>query len=567
MSSDRSPDDPLLYKDAARAAPAAFEPTHERAPAVFADTPWETLLDDSIRQIVERDHLLQYLQRQRWFSGKARQPASARIVDWGPLVRGEEPAFLTLVDVTFADGGMDRFFLPVGTKAGKGALAIEQEHPESVIARISGDRQGVLHEHLEDRIATVLLETIEKARAIRLRQGTVNGVPTSAFEAAKGLAPAHALRPRRMSGEQSNTSVVYGNRLILKIIRRIEPGLNPDYEIGYHLTERVGFDRVPRLAGGLDYVRPDEERSIVAVLQGLVEHQANGWDAALDEMRRFYDRALALDRPAPTDLRGPASLLELSEASVPALAADTLGVFLRVVETLGRRTAQMHLALADAHGDPAFEPERFDRAAREAQTVAMRTLASRMLDLLDRSLDRLPERLLNVAGRSGELRNRILDAFTLLAEPEDGGQVIRVHGDYHLGQVLWSKGDFYILDFEGEPMRPMDERRQKASPAKDVAGMVRSFSYAAYAGLFAYTRDRGSDFDRLESWAQVAQTWSTARFLGAYLETLAGTLLPSDRRALDVLRAWLRIEQPSRLAAHPAHGAARAGRPASRVLT
>ena len=510
-------------------------------PAVHAGPAWHTLLDGDARALVERDHLLPYLHRQRWFSGKARRATSARFVDWGTLSAGEEPSFLALVDVAYADGGIDRFFLPMGTRSGQAALALEHEMPTAVLARIAGVREGVLHDRVEDLLATALLEAIETAREIALRHGVVQAAPTSAFEAVSGPARVPALRPRRLAGEQSNTSVLYDDRFILKLIRRLEPGLNPDYEIGYHLTERVGFRRVPRLAGGLDYRGADGTRTILGILQGLVDHQANGWDHGVDQARRSYDRALAHAGPPPDPVTDAASLVALSRGPLPPIVCEVVGGYLDTARVLGRRTAELHLALARAVGDPAFEPEPVETGQLARLAHEMTAHAGQALDALEAALGRVPERLSGRARQLVDGRAALIERFDELARLEAAVTRIRVHGDYHLGQVLYDRGDFVILDFEGEPLRPLEERRRKHPAVKDVAGMLRSFSYAAYAGLFASTADRREDFERLEPWAKLWYTWVSSSFLRAYCAAAEGaSFLPADASTLDVLlRAFL----------------------------
>jgi maltose alpha-D-glucosyltransferase / alpha-amylase len=510
---------------------------------VFASGVWETLFEGNVRRLIERDHLLVYLQRQRWYPGKARQATSIQVIDWGLLARGTEPSFLLLIEVRYADEETDRFFVPVGTRAGEGALQLERETPGHVIARISGARKGVVHDRLNEGIGTELLHAIESGREIAMEHGTVLATRTSAFEPILGRQSSVELPVRRLSAEQSNTSLVYGDRMILKLIRRAQDGLNPDYEVNLHLSDRAGFARVPPVAGALEYRRRDGGIVILGVLNGLVEHQANAWDQALDLTRRFYDRTLA-QPPMTDDLRGEAPLLALADRTIPKRILDTVGGLVESAAMLGRRTAEMHLALEQALGDPAFEPEALASADRHALAASMRATATHALETLERQLARIPEPLQDPARQLLSARDHVLARLGELEATEIHGTKVRVHGDYHLGQVLTNKGDFIILDFEGEPLRPMEERRAKQSPMKDVAGMIRSFDYASYAALFAYTALQPGDFGRLEPWARAGSRWVSALFLRNYLATAGdASFLPQDRRQRDVLLQVFLLEK------------------------
>jgi maltose alpha-D-glucosyltransferase / alpha-amylase len=212
--------------------------------------------------------------------------------------------------------------------------------------------------------------------------------------------------------------------------------------------------------------------------------------------------------------------------------------YLRTALTLGQRTGEMHLALASDASDQAFAPETFDKKDLDAVTGGTLSQAHRALGALDRALSdgALPPELVVRAEELLTARDTVLEHIRSAPALEFSASKIRVHGDYHLGQVLWTEGDFYILDFEGEPARPLHERRVKQSPLKDVAGMVRSFSYAAHAGLFALGVARPDQVEHLEPWAQLWQTWATGAFLQGYLTAVDRALfLPAEASQRDAL--------------------------------
>jgi maltose alpha-D-glucosyltransferase/alpha-amylase len=392
-----------------------------------------------------------------------------------------------------------------------------------------------------------MLEAFDGQQQVKTRRGAVCVERTEAYAAARGGAFEEP-RVSRTSAEQSNTSIVYGDRLILKLFRRIQPGVNPDFEIGRYLTEVVKFDRVPPVTGAIQYEKPAGPASTIGQLQRLVESQADGWEHATDELSRFYDQVAAT---TPPRLSPPTSSTELAETTPPKRVHDIMRPYLATAETLGRRTAELHVALASDSRDPAFAPEPFtkeDMRIVTANTVAEAIKAVRSLEeklaQSPASANALPP---DVAERASEL---LLARERLLGELREGPPFefaiskIRIHGDYHLGQVLWAEGDFYILDFEGEPARPLEQRREKQLPLKDVAGMLRSFSYAAYAALFAFTSARPAEFARLEPWARIWQVWVIGAFLRGYLhKSDKAMFLPAEPAQRDALLRYFMLDK------------------------
>jgi maltose alpha-D-glucosyltransferase / alpha-amylase len=522
----------------ARVAPEiAVGATH--APGLLVGAAWETLLNGHVRTLIERDLLLPFLQRQRWYGGKARGARSARFIDWGILRRGQ-PLFMTIVEVSYSDGAREQYSLPLAVAALDDVRGLEERSPQAALANVTGARKGVLFDAwLDDRFARVLLESIDKREHIRTRAGYLRAEHTKAFTRARAELDGE-LRIARMSAEQSNTSIVYGKRLILKLFRRIEPGINPDFEIGSYLTEQVGFDRIPAVTAALQYERPAEPPITVAMMQRFVESQADGWHHATDELSRYYDQVSGIDAP---HLQAPSSFIELSQTSPPQKVLEVMGGYLRTAATLGRRSAEMHLALSSDSHNPAFAPEPFTREDLGAIAADSAAQVQKALDALRSRIEQPPDSPggfpPDVAQRASQLAasgDRLFRQVRTGPPLEFSTSKIRVHGDYHLGQVLWVEGDFYILDFEGEPTRSLAERRAKQSPLKDVAGMLRSFSYAAYAGLFVHVSSRPADFTRLEPWANLWQTWATAAFVRAYFEQVGGALfLPAGSPQRDAL--------------------------------
>jgi maltose alpha-D-glucosyltransferase/alpha-amylase len=350
------------------------------------------------------------------------------------------------------------------------------------------------------------------------------------------------LEPGLLGAEQSNTSIRYGDRLILKLFRRLEPGVNPDLEIGRFLTESTKFRHIPRVAGWLE-IRPRSqgEPYTLGVLQELCRNEGDAWRYTLDALGRYFERALTgWGRGEHGPAQVPAEpLIELAERELTPDDFERLGTYLPTVRLLGERTAELHLALASAHDDRSFAPEPFSELYQRSLFDSMRTQAKRSLRLLRQRLDSLQPAERAAAERLLDEEEALVERFRKLVGGKLAAERIRTHGDYHLGQVLYTGKDFVILDFEGEPSRSLSERRLKRSPFRDVAGMLRSFHYASSAKLFeeaAAGVASGEALAELESWAHYWERWISAAFLRAYLDRARGaSFLPPSRGEMATL--------------------------------
>jgi maltose alpha-D-glucosyltransferase / alpha-amylase len=509
----------------------------ENPPLIFAGN-WENIFEGAEQHRFESRFLTDYLPPQRWFAAKSREIKSARVVDWAVLEPSKSA--LALAEIQYSDGTPDRYLLLLGATMGEHAEELRRTAPNAVVAPVvSRGAPGLLHDAtVDDGTCAELLALIENGKQISARRGCIRGVPGAAFREIREVA--ENLQVRRGSAEQSNTSILYGDRFILKLFRRPEAGVNPDCEVGRYLTEKIGFDRIPPFAGLIEYIpHEDGEPATLAVLQGLVKNEGDGWKWTIDELDRYYESCAPLAPPENASGELDRRAIELAECAPCQLAQDHVGMYLDAAAMLGRRTAELHLALGSPTEDPAFSPEPLESSDVQALLADIRRHASSVFDTLKERVPYLPDDLLEIAGAVLSRRRRILQR---LEAPDVSGlraQRIRIHGDYHLGQVLRVKTDFVILDFEGEPARPLAYRRTKQSPLKDVAGMVRSFSYAAYASLLGYLARHAGDFAKLEPWAQLWERSVSAEFLRAYRQTMGGAEVvpPSQdefRMLLDV---------------------------------
>ena len=532
----------------------------ESLPALLVGVDWQNVLDAGTRAVLERQALRPFLARQRWFAAKSREIKQARFTDWAPLRTGAAPAFLAIVSVEYADGWRESYFMPLSLLAGEAADAALKANPGAVLARITGARKGVMVDALyDDDVCDRLLAVVEKSGEVPTTLGSVEGMRVLAQERRVPLEVPEPRRWVRGGVDQSNSIAFVSDRYALKLFRRVEPTLNPEFEIGRFLTQR-GFTRTPELAGALQYLRPGLEPGTLGVVQAAVKHQGSGWDFSINELRRYYERITprvsGSDGSAfATPESGPTLPLPEQPPDAAALArSDQSGSpppffhalehwYLSAAAMLGRRTAEMHRLLASGTGAD-FAPQPLDRAALAALADGMRAHATASLDLLAQRLDTLNEPSRAHAAAVLAQRAALVSRLDALRVESAAGVRIRIHGDYHLGQVLRTEEDFVILDFEGEPARSIAERRAPQSPLKDVAGMVRSFSYAAYAALFAFTVHAPDDYSALEPWADTWQHWSGDAFLKGYLAAMEGApILPNDPQVRDRVLAAFMIDK------------------------
>ncbi|HEV3332908.1 MAG TPA: maltose alpha-D-glucosyltransferase [Bryobacteraceae bacterium] len=506
----------------------------EACPVVLRKTA-EELFEPRARKCLETTVLPEFLPKQRWFGGKARTIESIRVVDWAWIQR-DPAAAIAVIEVHFADGGSDLYNAPMGIAVGRSGEELREARPDAVMCGINvGGEMGVLYDAMaHDGVCQALLQAVEQNQKLTTQTGVIQGITTEAFAELKG--DAGALKVSRSGAEQSNTSIIFGGRLILKLFRRLEEGPNPDFEISRFLTDHHRFDHVPQLAGGIEYGPSGNHCSTLAMLQQMVPNQGDGWKMTTDELGRYLEES-ATFHDSPEEPAGDhSSLLDLAEGDIPEAARERIGIYLDAAATLGQRTAQMHMALTSPTDDPAFQPAPITRADLESLASGLREHAIHVFQSLRANLAALPDELVDRAATTLGQRGRMLARFRGLETMDTQMAQIRIHGDYHLGQVLSVQNDFVILDFEGEPARSVVERRRKQPALKDVAGMLRSFSYAAYASLLTYTARRPEEFGRMEPWAAFWEKWVSAVFLKAYLQTAANApFLPSDRRHLATL--------------------------------
>lgn len=522
-------------------SPAAT-PSELHVPVLRISGGWADLLKSEIRPFLATV-LLSYVRQKRWFGSKARHPRAASIIDFVSIPFDGSNAQFIFLSIEYTDGEPEIYLIPIAFASGERAGEITSESPQSVIARLESRRgdengEGVIFDALiENGFTTTLLEAIPRRRRWKGKEGRIVTFPTRVFH--KLLGPAtETLSQTVLKTEQTNTSIMYGDRLMLKLFRRMEAGTSPELEIGRFLTEKASFPNAPPVAGALEYhSRYIPEPVTLGILHGYVPNEGDAWSYTLDELGFFFDRALAHPEvESPPLVKG--SLLDIIEMSIPATVEETIGPYLTSAQRLAQRTAELHLMLASASVDARFTPEPFSLGYQRSLFHSMRSFSNQVLRLLQQRLSGLPDDAKPVAKTILDMESTINQRFQEITRQRISAMRIRCHGDYHLGQVLYTGDDFFIIDFEGEPARYLTERRIKRSPLRDVAGMIRSFHYAAYAALRSRTAKvlREEDLPILEEWSKVWYLWVSVAFLKAYLELISDLpILPATKESKKVL--------------------------------
>jgi maltose alpha-D-glucosyltransferase/alpha-amylase len=503
---------------------------------------WESVLTGAPKERLE-SVLLGYVRNRRWFAGKARRLKSAFISDLLPVPGAVGGAYLAAIVVSYAEGDPDTYQLPLAYANQAEAQHILERWPHSAIAwiRIQGEEgRGLLYDALgPPAFAEAVLGAIARRRRATGGKGILIGSTTRAFARLRGPETVR-LEAALSVAEQSNNSIVFGERLILKVFRRLEEGVNPELEVGRFLTEKTNFAQIAPLAGSLEYRRESGEPVSLAVLQGYVPNQGDAWQYTTNTLSHFFLGPELLESEPPAFAR---NLVQAAAGELPEAATRTIGAYLDSARLLGRRTAELHTALASDPSDPAFAPERITPQDQRSIYQSLSGLSMRSTELLRSQLNKLPQDARDEAKQVLELEPRIASILKSFLSRRLTSTRIRVHGDYHLGQVLYTGHDFVIIDFEGEPTRTLYERRLKRLALRDVAGMLRSFDYASQAALRS-DQIAPSSLPALRNWGRFWVQCVSAAFLKSYLAAAgAASFVPHAADDLDLQLNTMLLEK------------------------
>ena len=470
------------------------------------DILWEELLES--KEFVKTflsDVLEDYILKQRWYGGKASKLKYIELSEYFKIKQGDEVYYGLILEINFEEAFYQHYFLPIAFVSDENFAKKDRILPISIRGQ-----EGYI-------IDAINLEAFRKLVFERILTAQENDTSKVQYHKSSTFKNINYESSRFMGLEQSNTSIVYNEEYVLKFFRRIYADKNPDYEMSRFLSEKKGFKNTPNFLGSLNIVDSENSHITIALMQKMVENQGDAWDYMLKEVHNVFlnleSKNINVDNLPATEL-----FLRLGINDVPPQIIDWVGLnlFLKI-QKLAKRTAEMHISLGSEFEDTAFTPARFNGDYTVWLKNRLLYQFQNRLNTIENSMHKLDGLALELAKEFLDKKNSIRKRFVKFDWTKLKGERIRVHGDYHLGQILVKDDDFYILDFEGEPESTIRDRKVKQPPMKDVAGLFRSFHYAIYASIFNNLKTYNNSQETLFKAAELLYTYFTGVFLGTYV--------------------------------------------------
>jgi len=472
------------------------------------------------RGVFERDVLPTYLARTRWYperSAKEIRPTLTSAVPFCDI--GDNRPWLAFFEATTEHGATTRYVLPMQIEWMR--FDRERYNPRAFAAVRQGAREGTLLDVATDQIfIALLLRNLRESLTVEENGLRLEFRPTVRLADKPLKTPEHI---RAVETEQSNSTALVDSDYVVKVYRKLEPGINPEIEVGRFLTEVAGFANTPALLGSVELVEEGDKKSAIGIVHAFVENQGDAWTVTSAYLDRFVEEQRLLARS-----EHPGE----SEEQVP---------YLRYMSQTGKRVAEMHLALAGSNDFADFKPEPTRPKDVKIWIEDAVARAERVFDMLKQRRETFKEADRLLVDQALARRATLRDRLSALLPDDIEGLKIRHHGDFHLGQMLIVKDDIFIIDFEGEPRRPLAERRRKAPAARDVAGLIRSIDYSATAALERALKVAPDELGKLGAALSEWRDRSAAAFLAAYREVMTHRQLwPADpHAALQMLNFFL----------------------------
>jgi len=505
---------------------------------------WLGLFGNRTKSKIENQILPEFLRKQRWFGSKSQKILKIIIAETIPIKNRNGYSLVLILKVSYTSGPEEYYHLPLSFLEIEQSSTLLQEKPNFVLLQYQSPKgNGIIYDSvLDEDFHQTILQLVARRRVIKTSGGKVKAYPGKYFKNIRKKIGTFE-RSNLLNAEQSNTSILYGHDLIYKLFRKLDEGINPDLEIVKYITEETDYKNVPSFAGAIEYQKKDGSLVTLGILYPFVQSEGNAWDYAQDYLIRYYERVLSKITQIEKYPSLPSSLFEKFKEDVPEIMLELIGApFLEMSYQLGKRTAELHQALARPTQKPDFKPISYSLLYQRSLYQSIQSLVKRVFLTLRKNYNRCPENIQADLKEVLSLESTIISYCRKSLSKKIKAKKIRIHGDYHLGQVLYTGNDFYIIDFEGEPARPLGERRLKRSPLKDVAGMLRSFHYAAFAPLMQ-NKITGENED-LEHWAKLWTYYVSKTFLAAYLEHIESSdIIPKDKEEINKLLSIYLLEK------------------------
>jgi len=530
----------LEAKAPARSETSGAPVAPDARPLLSVEKDWPEIFNYQ-HQIQLESALQMWLPSRRWFSGKNKIIKTVHIRETIQLLKDGEKILLIFLQVDYVQTEAETYLVPLSFATGDAAEAIGRDWAPLVMARLrieESNQTGIVYDAIvKKEFAGLLLKAISGKLELTGDRGVIAASHSHVFSKVNFESEIIS-EPAMGKADQNNSLLVYDNRFTFKLFRRLDPGINPDLEIRRLLTAQH-FPSTPPLAGAIEYRIENDEPLTLGILTGFSPKSKDAWEYTLDALGKFYERVQILPPEQQQPPMPAASINQLINSPFSRADEELLDTYGESARLLGERTAALHLALASETENPDFSPEPFTSNSRRGLFQSLWNLTKQNFQLLNRRLKTLPPEIQTLAQPLSAREPEAIKVFRNLCELRFDGARIRIHGNYHLGQVIYTGKDFLIVDFEGESSLPISERRLKRSPLQDVAGMIRSFHCAAHAALLKQA-ERGNISSKLSAttlaWSQYWARWVSVIFYKAYLKAAAGAVfLPQNKADLPIM--------------------------------
>ncbi|HYG39244.1 MAG TPA: maltose alpha-D-glucosyltransferase [Cytophagales bacterium] len=509
---------------------------------------WESIERGKFNKILANKILPKYLKGCRWFGGKAKTIQRINIQEILPIKTEEGGAAFFIIEVSYTEDLPELYLLPLSV----GYLAEEEKmfndyHPKSIVAslRMNGSNAILYDAVYDESFRKAVFSMVARKRRLKYETGDLLANVNKEFE--KDLKEVlNQFSSKVLNVEQSNTSILFENKFFFKIYRKLDRVINPDLEINRFLTEKTDFAHMPKFVASIEHYnnQPNSQPLVLGLMQEAVPNQGDAWQYICETLEDYFERVL--EEKTSNGVQFEMEKFEESmDSELPTSLESVIGgPYVERVNQLGQRTGEMHIALASRHQEKDFDPEPFSLHYQRSLFSSLQSLVRSTFDTLKKNMKNLPEEVREEAEEVMNMKGEILQVLKKIFSKKITTMKIRIHGDYHLGQVLFTGKDFLIIDFEGEPARSFSERRLKRSPLRDVAGMMRSFHYAAYSVLLQNNSIRQEDSSHLEQWAELWYHFVSKYYLKTYLKKTANCdFIPIDRESFDILLETFLLEK------------------------
>lgn len=504
-------------------------------PKLKIEKTWKNVLKISQHGQFEKDILPAFIKKARWFERKMAIIQQVKVINFLDLGEG----LLCFLEIRYRETEeIDTYLLPLAFIPKMDVAETSRPVYTSIIAILKvDDQEGFLYDGIYSKqLCQKLLDFILKRKKVKFHSQELLATPSESLKR-ENLKVSEWI-PQVSKGEQTHSSILFGDRFFLKIYRKLEAGIHPEIEVQTFISEKAKFKYAPQFEGQIEWLCPNQEPTALAILESLVVNEGTGWDFTLNTLTKYYERVLALDTREIQELPLKADLATL-QGYVEELGG---GNYLEAAQLLGQRTADMHLALASQPENLAFRPEPFSLFYQRSLYQNMRSMIRFTFQLLENQFPLLPPDQQTIVKEVLQSETAILLAYSQIHQSKISGFRIRLHGDYHLGQVLYTGKDFYIIDFEGEPFQSLNRRRFKHSPLRDIASMLRSFHYAAHKVLLSDPLIRTEIIPLLEPWTNIWYQQVSHLFLKAYMQVIRTSALPlislNNQENADLLKLF-----------------------------